>query len=428
MALGSPHKDSREFVITRLVRAFEERLRRDFPDIPQTIDQIEEITQKIGDVTKQEIEQNILDAHGTGYTDALIPCSCGQMARYKCNSVRNLCTLHGEQSYSRAYYYCSKCKKGSHPLDQTLGLAKGQFSPRVRRLACHFATSMPFALAARELAKICRVKVSPSSVQRMFNDRGDNLIEANSVRQLDLNSNPRDPEGKAPKQMHISMDGVMIHAGGRWREVKLGVCYEREGDKGIGQSNYYATLAPSSQFGLHLKTLSWFACEPKCRKVAVIADGGEWIWQEVGKHFPGRVQILDYYHATEHLYAYAHARFEEKGPAMEEWVKLQKSRLLNDQVGTVISDMQGWQTGTDAHLEIRRKETNYFNTHSSRMLYKTLREAGYQIGSGVMESSCRWVVQQRMKGAGMRWSERGAERMLHLRTEWCGNKNEDNIM
>ncbi len=173
--------------------------------------------------------------------------------------------------------------------------------------------------------------------------------------------------------------------------------------------------------------LGWVAGEPKCRKVAVVADGSDWIWQEAGKYFTQRVQILDFFHTSEHLYALAHARFGEKNPDVEKWAHVQKERLLDDRVTEVIADISAWQPNTKDGQEVRRKELGYFTTHAKRMLYKTYREAGYHIGSGVMESSCRWVVQQRMKGAGMRWSQNGAEQMLHLRTAWCSRSHKDLI-
>ena len=272
---------------------------------------------------------------------------------------------------------------------------------------------------------LCLVYVEENILNALPKPERQALSDEWAERQRRLWVNPREPKGRAPEQLHISMDGVMAHVGGKWREIKLGVCYERSGDKGPKQSQYYATLAPSVQFGQRLRTLGWVAGEPKCRKVAVIADGSDWIWQEAGKYYTQRVQILDFFHTSEHLYALARSRFGEKNPEVEKWASVQKERLLDDRVTEVIADIAGWQPGTKEEQEVRRKELGYFTAHATRMRYKTFREAGYHIGSGVMESSCRWVVQQRMKGAGMRWSQDGAEKMLHLRTAWCNRSHKD---
>lgn len=421
----TPNQSDKEEQIARILKAVEERLRRELPDGPQTLDQIEEATEQLGEEIKREIQQEILDALGTGYSGRTLLCSCGQMCRYKSDNVRLVVTLHGEQPVARAYYYCSLCKRGFYPLDRILKLGRGQCSVRVRALACRFASYLPYGMAARELEMVCGVRLSNSSLQRLAKATGQALREEWRERQKRLREHPCDPKGHAPEQLHISMDGVMAHVGGTWREVKLGVCYERAEGKPSQRSVYYATLAPSGQFGQALRTLGWVAGEPKCRKVAVVADGSDWIWQEVGKHFTQRVQILDYFHATEHLYAFGRSRYGERSPKVEQWVRVQEGRLLDDRVDEVIVDMRAWQPTTKATQEVKRKELGYFMTHAHRMRYKTFKEAGYHIGSGVMESSCRWVVQQRMKGAGMRWSETGAEQMLHLRTAWCSRGHKD---
>src|SRR5437660_12930268 len=96
----------REERITRILRAVEERLRRELPEGPQTLDQIEEATEQIGEEIKREIQQEILDARGTGYWGTTLLCSCGGKCRFKSDKVRLIVTLHGEQPVARAYYYC----------------------------------------------------------------------------------------------------------------------------------------------------------------------------------------------------------------------------------------------------------------------------------------------------------------------------------
>lgn len=420
MSGGKQRDTDREEQIARILKSVEERLRRFYPRGPQTLDEIEETVEQIGEQIKQDIQGEILDACGSGYLGRTVPCGCGGSLAYKGDNVRTIVTLHGEQSIARAHYWCRGCKRSWHPLDKALGLGRGQCSVRVRALACRFASYLPYAVAAKELALVCRVRLSGSSVQRIAKQTGEALRREWEERQRRLWADPhQDPKRAAPKQMHISMDGVMAHVGGAWREVKLGVCYEPSSSKGPNRAAYYATLAPSLEFGQRMRTLAHWAGEPKCREVAVVADGSDWIWQETAKHFTHRVQVLDFYHASEHLWSLAHIRFGEGAEAAKAWVSLQKERLLNDQVQAVVEDIKEWQPGTQSAQEVRRKELAYLTTHAHRMQYKTFRDTGYHIGSGVMESSCRWVVQQRMKGAGMRWSGEGAEQMLHLRAAWC---------
>jgi len=124
---------------------------------------------------------------------------------------------------------------------------------------------------------------------------------------------------------------------------------------------------------------------------------------------------LDFYHAVEHLWIVARARFGEGSAEAGGWISEQKERLLTDLVGEVIADLASWSPSHKAGEEIRSGQLAYLRTHQHRMRYQTFREAGWHIGSGVMEASCKAVVQGRMKGAGMHWSAAGAEAVLHLR-------------
>lgn len=413
----------REEQIARLVKAFEQRLRTRYPRNPQTLEEIERTAQEIGEHIKQEIQQEIVDAAGSGYGGQASPCRCGQPARFKGKVVRRIVSLHGELVLVRAYYWCARCKRGFCPLDRKLDLGRGQTSVSVRLLACRFASLLPFAKAAAELELVCGVHLSASTLQRIAKQTGKEMGRMWQEQQVDPLALEAAPAPMA-EQMHVSMDGVMAHVDGLWREVKLGVCYAR-GKQGPTKASYYATLAGSQAFGRQVKILSLLCGEARCPRVAVVADGSAWIWQEAGKHYTCRVQILDFYHVSQHLYSVAAAGFGAESVAAKEWIALQQKRLKNDEGACVIAQIRSWQPDTEAGLQLQRKVLAYLQEHAHRMRYKSFAEAGYHIGSGVMESSCRWVVQQRMKGAGMRWGQEGAESMLQLRTACCSERHAD---
>lgn len=161
-----------------------------------------------------------------------------------------------------------------------------------------------------------------------------------------------------------------------------------------------------------------------CRKVAVVGDGAEWIWQEAAKHFPQAVEILDYYHAMEYLWEVARTRLGE-GSAAQEWIAAQQEHLLEDRVAQVIRGIKRWKATGKEQEEIKRRVVNYLSHHKHRMKYKSYREQGFHIGSGVAEAACKSVAQARLKGTGMRWSEEGAQAMLHLRAAWCSTGGTD---
>jgi hypothetical protein len=140
MSGGKQRDTDREEQIARILKSVEERLRRFYPRGPQTLDEIEETVEQIGEQIKQDIQGEILDACGSGYLGRTVPCGCGGSLAYKGDNVRTIVTLHGEQSIARAHYWCRGCKRSWHPLDKALGLGRGQCSVRVRALACRFAS------------------------------------------------------------------------------------------------------------------------------------------------------------------------------------------------------------------------------------------------------------------------------------------------
>jgi hypothetical protein len=425
MSRKKPAKD-REAQIARLVTEYEKRLRESYPAGPQTIEQIERSAQEIGEGVKQDIQQEKTESAGTGYTGRRMRCSCGAQAVHKGNPERLLVTLHGELVFRRASYWCRSCKRTFCPLDWQLGVPRGQVSVSVRALACRFASLLPFDKAARELELVCGVRLSASTLQRIAKQTGEELRCEWQRRQEQVWQADVEIATTAPARMYISMDGVMSHVGGAWHEVKLGTCYER-GVRRPKKDHYCASLSASKEFGKQLKTMSVFAGEGRCRDVAVLADGSDWIWQESGKHFTRRTQILDFFHVTEHLWPIAHARFGQGTKAAEDWIHLQKGRLLEHKDGAdeVIREIADWEPPDKRQRDLHRTTLGYLRTHKVRMSYKAFRDAGYHIGSGVMESSCRWVVQQRMKGPGMRWQPDGANAMLALRTTYCSSANDD---
>jgi len=417
----------REVQIRRILKRVEENLRREWDEEPTTLDEIEDESQRIGEAVKEIIEEERLDHKGTGYAGVHCPCSCGAPARFIGMYARRLVTRSGERRVLRAYYHCVSCRKGLCPLDAQLGPVFGCFSVQVCALATRFSSYLPFGQACREMEEVCGVRISPSSMRRIALLNGLQMEKDWSAKEADLwqqkeGALPKDvaPRGRV-KQLHVSLDGVMVFCGGEWREAKLGVAYQNK--HGQIEANYYGTLARSEAFGRRLRTLAYVNGADHCANVAVVADGSVWIWLEAGKYFATKTQVLDFYHVSEHLWKLARLRFGDrtqtdrrKGAA---WVSHQKERLLEDEAEAVIRSIARWSAKTQEQRDEQRKLLAYLREHRRRLRYKTFRAAGWHIGSGVMEAGCKAVVQSRMKGAGMRWSEQGAQAMLHLRAAVC---------
>ena len=151
------------------------------------------------------------------------------------------------------------------------------------------------------------------------------------------------------------------------------------------------------------------------RKSSCWATEPIWIWYLFGRQFPGAIQILDFYHACEHLAKVANAIYGKDTDLSRAWQKAAQAKLKANGVLSVVKSIQAWQPNTQEHREIRRIESAYFTDNAQRMHYQTYLEKGYQIGSGVVEATCKHVVHQRLDQAGMHWRTATAEAIVTLR-------------
>jgi hypothetical protein len=416
-----PERESR---IQRILKQMEQKLRQSLPDPDQPLEQIEQQVVEIGQETRDLIERETLAACGSGYLGSHTPCRCGASARYVARYPRQLITLNGTRRLCRAYYHCAACQQGFCPLDQRLQLGRGESSVGVRAVSARFASYLPFEKASEELELVCRVRLSPRTLQREAQGVGEALRHQRAdYEQAWWQNRAPEPAGRPPR-LQITMDGVMVHVGQEWKEAKVGCVYRPRSGGGVESGTYLATLEASAPFGRRLAAVAHEAGVEYCRQVGVVGDGSEWIWQETAKHFPGAVQILDYYHMSQYLWEVARARYEEEGAARE-WIQEQEEHLFKDKASEVIAGIEAWKTQTKEQAEVKERVANYLRGQEHRMRYKTYREAGYHIGSGVAEAGCKNVVQARLKGVGMRWGKPGAEAMLSLRAAWCSTQRPD---
>jgi hypothetical protein len=419
-----PPSEDRQARIQRILRQMEQKLREQLPAPDQALEQIEQEVVDLGRELREIIERETLAAAGSGYVGSQATCPCGQPARFVTTNPRTLVTLNGERWLRRAYYYCKRCRQGFCPLDQRLQLGRSEHSIGVRALAARFVAYVSERKAAAELALVTGIRLSPRSLQREGVAVGTALAALWAEREQRLFTHQAPAPHHRPRQLHSAMDGVYVLIGRDWREAKVGEVYRRGAQGGVERITYYATLAPSHALGRRRRTVAQAEGYDYCRSRALVGDGAEWLWQEGAKHFPHAVEIVDLFHVLEYLWTVARVRFPAAAAA-KEWVDQQKERLLKNQVKAVIAAVDGWETTSDEQAELKARTARYLRTHAHRMQYQTYAAQGFHLGSGVAEAGCKQVVQARLKGAGMRWSEEGAEAMLHLRAAVCSSDGID---
>jgi hypothetical protein len=233
----------------------------------------------------------------------------------------------------------------------------------------------------------------------------------------------------AVERLYIGMDGVHVPMrDGSYHEAKCGIVYQTQDYDGkikISNSKYLGTLERTAAFGDQIYTLAFDQGVENAKDLVCLGDGATWIWNSFSQHYPDAVQILDYYHATEHLSDVAKAWYGEGSEQAKYWLEARELDLLSDCVEDVINSIRSWHPTDDTEKEIRRVEIGYLEKNKHRMLYATYRANGYHIGSGLVESACKIIVTQRFKQSGMRWSEPGAESMVHLRSYLLSDRTAD---
>ena len=424
------HKhESKEAMVERLTRQFRELLEKKLPDEPGTLEEIERVTEEIGAEIKREIEDECLGWHGSGYIGSQITCSCGGVSKFKNYYTKRIVSLCGETTVRRSYYHCSTCGNGYIPLDAKLGLDSGCTSVGVRTKVGRLATMIPFGDVSLELLLLCGIGLSSNTAWRIAESMGERVKEERSEREQLVLSGAVEVPDTTPGRLYIGIDGVHVPmCDGTYHEAKAGIVYqtrEQDGKTKISNAKYTATLQRTAAFGDQVYALAFDQGVENANDLACLGDGATWIWNSFSHHYPDAVQILDYYHATEHLDDVAKAWYEKDPDKARCWLEARKLDLLSDCVETVIRSIRCWRPTDDKAKEVRRVELGYLEKNKERMLYATLKENGYHIGSGLVESACKTIVTQRLKQSGMRWSEPGAESMVHLRSFLLSDRSAD---
>ena len=341
-----------------------------------------------------------------------VSCECGGIAMSKESRPRSIVTMAGTHVIIRRKYHCDKCGKWLVPRDDELGIGSGNYSVGVVALASEVSAGFAFEAGEDFLARRFGLDLCYKQVQRLAERTGAVMCKKEYglavgvvCDEVALVSEDQ------PEMLTISADGLMVHCDGAWTEMKCASFLSQE----YGRSTI-ATMEKSEKFGelMYLEALRRGL--RNASKVIFVADGAVWIWNLVAHHFPDAVEIVDWYHAIEHLWGIANAWYGQGSLKAKNWVKRNKARLMEDGVDRVISSIKQWKPKTEDHIKIKRENLHYFTTNTHRMLYATFKENGYYIGSGSVESACKQYGQGRLKQAGMRWKKPGIEAIAHLRS------------
>ena len=369
-----------------------------------------------------------LAARGTGKAGPRLPCPCGGAAALEGYRAKQVQTLVGWVRVRRAYYRCAGCGRGRCPLDAGLGLARDGHSPGLRRAVGRLGALMPFAQAAATLAEVAGVQTSASTVRVVTEAVGEGRErERERAVAAAWRGGLPPPPAPPPARLYVAMDGVRIlGTGGEGKEAKVGVVApEHRGPDGQlrrAAASYAAAFAPAAAFGPRLALEAHRRGLEGAAEVVVLGDGAEWSWNLAAEHFPAATQVVDWYHASERVWALGRALHGEGAARTARWVGKQLDRLAKGEVAALVRAWRRLRLRGEA-AEARDEQAGYFTNQASRMAYHRYRERGLDIGSGMVESASKQVIGAREKGPGMRWGVHGANavaqvRVLLFNDEW----------
>jgi len=394
------------------------------------------------------LEQLLNSDHG-GHRGQRVACAGGHQAEFIDYRPKQLQTILGPVQVQRAYYHCPACpaeQRGSVPKDHDLDVVGTSFSPGLRRLMARVGAQEAFATASRDLAELAGVVVPSKTIERGTEAAGAAAEAANQTERAAILAGRVQPIAAASR-LYVAMDGTGVPAvpkdtegrpgkgpdgRARTREAKLGCVFTQThfDDEGWpvrdpDATTYVGAIEPVEAFGPRLHAAAVRRGLQHATTVIVLGDGAPWIWNRADADFPGAVQIVDLYHAREHLALVARLAFGSGNEAGTAWLTARRDDLDAGDVEIIVTEIRQLARRHRKVREELRKEAEYFDTNKLRMCYKHFRARGFFVGSGVIEAGCKTVIGQRLKQSGMRWTVAGANAVIALRCRLLSNRWED---
>jgi hypothetical protein len=325
---------------------------------------------------------------------------------------------------------------GFFPLDEELALLPGTLTPRLQEALVRLSTQQPsFAKASAELTFFTGATVHADTARRRTEAAGA-LLVAHQTAEAEhiLNEHPTPPPG--PDRLLFSVDGAMVPlVGGQWMEVRTLAVGEVQPPRATPDGplvettnlSYFSRLTDSTTFAeqavveLHRRGIE------RAGRVGAVADGAEWCQAFIDYQYAEAVRILDLPHAGEHITLIGQSATPAGRLLSEAECARLRAQLKQEGPEGVLSEVRGL-VAAHAELPNLAKELAYLEKRQAQMQYPQLVAAGWPLGSGMVESANKLVVEERLKGAGMHWEEANVNPMLALRNAWCNERWDETWM
>lgn len=377
-----------------------------------------------------------------------LPCACGHRQHHKGKRPREIRSTLGPLNLEERHYYrCGQCRAVSYWGEELRG--SSDFSQLAEDQIAWMGKEGAFDQAATNLKHLGLFDVAASTVRNICNRLGKAVRERIEHQAAEQHCSAVAPEEKVAR-LGVSIDGVMLgridpqhrkrksEKKGKVRgkkalehffhEVKTLVVFEFDKAGEALRKTYHATQDRIEDFREMVSLEAQKRGAELADVLIFVGDGAAWIWKTAELLFPKAVQILDWYHAMEHIWAVGRAKFGNNEKELWAWTTKLETALYKGKVQAVIDAIRAVSEELGAPDDklsdqarafdprwIAYRNIGYFEENRERMNYPAYRAQGLPIGSGVVESACKHVVASRCKRAGMRWDESGAENILALR-------------
>lgn len=321
-------------------------------------------------------------------------------------------------------------------VDQLLGLPEHKWLPQVLELACALGVSSEFPNAHQLFVQWTGISLTEKTLANQVEATGNLLPDLElELEKKSIPTTQKSPifsTDEAEKLLYVGVDGVMtpLNNNQGYKEAKVGVIFwsfdhqKNKGQRGvIRKREYVATLKSRSRFRQSVCQLYHQIVGDNRPTTVVIGDGAHWIWEMSQEQFPGSIEILDFFHLSEYVWAVAKAAYPKLEQHQKDWVKTQQQLLKQSQWRTVIQNCHQLKRKKADLITAVNNLERYLHNNQTRIDYQAYLQAGLMIGSGVVESSNRRVVTQRLKQAGMHWSKTGAEGVMALRAVYLSSQD-----
>lgn len=396
---------------------------------------------------------------------------CGERMRNVRRAEITVQSFFGPVRVNRTHYHCRPCGRSEYPVDEAYGWREHRFTPLAKDWICYTTQKEAYEESARTLDRVSGMEVTGETCRAVTQTCGKALLQRRreQVRQMYELPEVLEAESAPTPRMLVGVDGCHVLKSGDAVGRPAGKVQgeRRKGRKRKGKSKRQGERRPEGERGMEVKVgvigalerrqgreytieqkgyvtsfedvevfADWVYCESlqrgvaQAKEVVVLGDGAPWIWQRIAPLYENRIEILDWYHVSEKVWETGETVYgsREKWPT-QNWVKRQLERLLEGEIDAVLETVrtrrkkeETTEKPREPALTALNKLERYVTENRKRMDYPRYRRLGLPEGSGCVESTCGFLVADRMKESGMQWRKESAAPLLHLRAEYKSDR------